>query len=96
MHSKGVAHRDLKPENLMIDHNFNLKIADFGFAGPMQGRDGSGYLHSNLGTAQYKAPELHLGKKYTGEGNDLFAAAVILFTMVSQRPPFSVADHKTD
>ena len=80
----------------MIDHNFNLKIADFGFAGPMKGRDGSGYLRSNLGTSQYKAPELHLGKKYTGEGNDLFASAVILFTMVSQRPPFSVADPHQD
>lgn len=94
MHSKGVAHRDLKPENLMIDKNFNLKIADFGFAAPIEGRDGSGYLRSNLGTASYKAPELHLGKKYTGEGNDLFASAVILFTMLSQRPPFGIADHK--
>jgi serine/threonine protein kinase len=83
MHSKGVAHRDLKPENLMIDKNFNLKIADFGFAAPIEGRDGSGYLRSNLGTASYKAPELHMGKKYTGEGNDLFASAVILFTMLS-------------
>ena len=96
MHQKGVTHRDLKPENLMIDKNFNLKIADFGFAAPIAGRDGSGYLKSNLGTASYKAPELHLGLKYTGEGNDLFAAAVILFTMVSQRPPFGTADPKND
>lgn len=45
-HSSGVAHRDLKPENLMLDNNFNLKIADFGFAAPSQGRDGGGLLET--------------------------------------------------
>jgi len=35
------------------------------------------------------APEIHLAKPYTGPGVDLFAAAIILFVMVSQRPPFN-------
>jgi serine/threonine protein kinase len=35
MHKAGVAHRDLKPENLMLTHDFQLKIADFGFAAPI-------------------------------------------------------------
>jgi hypothetical protein len=30
----------------MLDNSFNLKIADFGFAAPAQGRDGSGMLET--------------------------------------------------
>jgi len=32
MHGENIAHRDLKPENLLYDRDFNLKVADFGFA----------------------------------------------------------------
>ena len=59
-HSNSVAHRDLKPENLLLDSNYVLKIADFGFAAPVEGRDGSGYLKTKLGTMNYMAPEIHL------------------------------------
>jgi serine/threonine protein kinase len=37
MHSNGVCHRDIKPENILVDKNFNLVIADFGFAAPITG-----------------------------------------------------------
>jgi len=67
----------------LLDENFNIKIADFGFAGPVAGKDGSGYLTTGLGTPQYMAPEIHLKQPYQPRTIDLFASAVILFSMVA-------------
>ena len=90
-HENGVTHRDLKLENVMLDENWELKIIDFGLAAPTEGRDGSGYLKTTLGTKGYMAPEQHLGRLYQGEHVDLFAMGVILFVMISMHPPFNEA-----
>ena len=75
----------------MLDSDFTLKIADFGFAGPVQGRDGSGMCTTILGTQNYMAPEIHLGQEYDGVKVDIFSSAIILFIMVSEHPPFTAA-----
>lgn len=81
----------MKPDNVLFDSKFTLKIADFGFAGPLAGRDGSGYLRTILGTKPYMAPELHEKKKYDGAKVDVFAAACIMFIMYSGTPAFNYA-----
>lgn len=32
MHEKNTAHRDIKPANVLIDGNYDLKLADFGLS----------------------------------------------------------------
>ena len=58
IHSFGFSHRDLKPENILLDESYNVKIVDFGFACPIQGRDGSGHNRTYLGTLNFMAPEI--------------------------------------
>lgn len=88
IHSHGFSHRDLKPENILLDKNYNIKIVDFGFACPLEGRDGSGINHSRVGTLGYMAPEIISRQPYQGQVVDLFALATILFIMRAGNPPF--------
>jgi serine/threonine protein kinase len=90
-HKFGVVHRDLKTENIMVTEDFEIKIADFGFAANKQGKEGQGLLYTSLGTPSYAAPELHLKSPYYGVCNDIFALGVTMFVIVTGSMPFKAA-----
>jgi serine/threonine protein kinase len=92
LHKAGVVHRDLKPENIFFDESFQLKLADFGFCAPSEGRDGDGLLKSFKGTRPYMAPEILEHKPYCGVLTDIFSAGIILFILMVGHPPFVRAE----
>ena len=96
LHNEGIIHRNIKPEKVIFDNNFMIKIADFGFATALTGKDGSGMLKTILGTESYMAPEIHHHEKYSGTAVDICATGIILFIMFTGHPPFMKADPKTD
>jgi len=87
VHSLGYAHRDIKLENILIDHQFNLKLADFGFAKQFNLSDGD-HMTCRLGTGYYMAPELRISDSYSGTKVDMFACGVLLFIMMFMNIPF--------
>ena len=69
-----------------------MKIVDFGFATPLEGRDGSGFNRTAVGTPNYMAPEIwEKDPCYQAQVVDLYACAIILFIMFSGGPPFERA-----
>jgi len=85
-HAKGVAHRDLKPENLLLDDNFVLKLADFGFSNTFSSSQALNY--TECGTLGYMAPEMFKNKGYDPQKGDIWACGVIVFIMLAGFPPF--------
>ena len=86
LHKNGIVHRDLKPENILLENSEahgQVKVADFGFA-KFFTADG---LHTACGSPSYVAPEI-LEKRGYGPAVDMWSLGVILYILLSGRPPF--------
>ncbi len=86
-HEHGIVHRDVKPSNIMIQKDGHVKITDFGIARMASAavRTQTGMV---LGSPKYMSPEQVMGK-LTDQRSDIFSLGVMLYEMLTGRPPFS-------
>ncbi len=91
-HGKSIIHRDLKPDNIfLVGDEDHVKLLDFGISKVLDSSpDASTRLTSTgavMGTPLYMAPEQAMGEP-TDHRADIYALGVILYEMLSGRPPF--------
>jgi 5'-AMP-activated protein kinase catalytic alpha subunit len=85
LHKLNIVHRDLKPENLLLTHNKQIKIVDFGLSNTYKNGE---TLKTACGSPCYAAPEMIAGKRYFGSQVDIWSCGVILYALICGYLPF--------
>jgi serine/threonine-protein kinase len=100
-HEAGIVHRDIKPENIMLRRDGCVRVLDFGLAKLTEQpalssnpevltiatiNTGSGLV----GTVRYMSPEQARGQRVDAR-TDIFSLGVLLYEMITSRPPFAGA-----
>src|SRR5205823_10753693 len=93
VHQHGIIHRNLKPNVVLLDRLGIPKVSSFDLARlPHAARDEGEEPGQLIGTPAYMAPEQAGGAvEDIGPATDVHALGLILYEMLTGRPPFEGA-----
>jgi serine/threonine protein kinase len=93
LHSQYFIHCDLKPDNILLDWNWNVRIADFGQSISLTNPEIPSLIHPKekddipFVDSYYLAPECY--DNFYSQRSDVFSFGLILYELLTGQPVFS-------
>lgn len=85
LHAKGIVHGDIKPGNVVVTRDGTVKLADFGAAYRVGGKE-TITPNSAIGyTPDYAAPEVVRGQPEPA--SDVFSLGAMIYALIAGSPP---------
>lgn len=91
LHTRGIIHRDVKPQNIYLLPDSTVKLGDFGISIFVSEVSNINEVNKIIGTPQYMAPELAMGKKASFL-SDIYAVGITFFELLVGSVPFNGDD----
>ncbi|KAM0058588.1 putative protein kinase RLK-Pelle-WAK-LRK10L-1 family [Helianthus debilis subsp. tardiflorus] len=94
LHASEIIHRDVKTNNILLDHNFCVKVADFGLSRLIP----NNVTHVSTapqGTPGYLDPQYHQRYQLTDK-SDVYSFGVVLIELISSMAPVDLNRSQDD
>ena len=98
LQTKSIMHRDIKLDNILLDENFNIKIADFGVSALFKDKNPEN-LNKNpklfseftmVGRIDFMSPEITKGQKNYDYRCDIYSLGLTILWLMSREKPIKL------